>query len=148
MGRGQAPGGQRSALEFFRPHWLYRHQEASALLLHSSLGGPMEQGSSTNRGLCAHPGFFLPSHLPWLSGIAKLTVFAVSSEIQLNSSCTLPVLTSSNLHTDGGTHLRNVLQMICVLSAHPSSTLLLFPLGQAILLLKYFFKRQVLSNVI
>lgn len=108
----------------------------------------MEQGSSTNRGLCAHPGFYLPLHLPWLSGIAKLTVFAVSSEVQLNSSCTLPVLTSSNLHTDGGTQLRNVLQMICVLLAYSSSTLLLFPLGQVTWLLKYFFKRKVLSNII
>lgn len=140
-GRVQAPGGQRPALQSLRPNRLCRHQEASALLLHSSWGGPRGQGSSTNWALRSHPGFYLPWHLPWFSGIAKLTVFAISSKSQVNSSCTLPVLTSSNLHTGGGTCLRNVPQVMCVLSAHPSSTLLLFPLSEVTLSLKIFLQK-------
>lgn len=88
-------------------------------------------------------GFYLSSHLPWLSGIAKLTALAVSSEVQLNSSCTVPVLISSNLHTDQGMGLRNVLRMIFVLSTHPSFTLSLLSFSQLNLFFNYFFKRQV-----
>lgn len=92
-------------------------------------------------GDSAHTLGFSCPHLPWLSGIAKLTAFATSSTIQLNSSCTPPVLTSSNLHTDGGTRLRNVLHMICVLSAHPSSTLATFPFRSSRFASKIFLQK-------
>lgn len=77
-----------------------------------------EPDSSTNWGPSSSPGFYLSAHLPWLSGMAKLTAFAVSSEIQLNSSCTFPELISSNLQTDQGTDVRNMLKTVFVLSAH------------------------------
>lgn len=77
-----------------------------------------ERSSSTSWGLSSNAGFYPASRLPWLSGVTKLTAFATSSRSQLNSSCTVPELNSSNLQTDQGMDLRNALRMVFVLSAH------------------------------